>query len=267
MTSLLITKGDEKTNTVVTINGKGVFYQELRLGDRPMSARVRLGKLVVVDDEIVVEFDAWCEYDALLAERNTLEKTKSAAKDVVKSLEGDAVTRKQSEIEQLTGAIARLEKRINEHPVRGLTVLSAKVMASVDKMLDKVRHKHQSIETTDKTIQFTHHPSKEYFLEKQATELLTQHNERLESRGIDEGYLDFDGAMEIVQKRFTKKPSAKPITPSKLDIKMLVTTLEASSDKLTYLKGLDISQLNILAKHYHVAKGSKADKIQAIVNA
>jgi hypothetical protein len=264
MASLLITKADDKNNTIVTINGKGVFYQELRLGDRPMSARVRLGKLVVVDDEIVVEFDAWCEYDALLAERNTLEKTRNAAKDVIKSLEGDAVSRKQTEIEQLTGAIARLEKRINEHPIRQLTVLNAKVMSAVDKMLDKVRHRHKSIETTDKTVQFTHHPSKEYFLEKQATELLTRHNEKLESRGIDEGYLDFDASMEIVTKRFAKVEKKAP-TP-KPDValtKVLVDDLESSIDKAGHLKRLDSNQVNALAKHYQVS-GSKAAKIAAI---
>lgn len=209
MASLLITKGDEKTNTVVTINGKGVFYQELRLGDRPMSQRVRLGKLVVVDDEIVVDYDAWCEYDALMVERNTVERTKKAAVDVLKSLEDPkAIKLKESEIKKLEIALTEVERKMNDHPVRSLTVLSAKVMASVEKMLNGVRHKHKHLETIDKTVQFSHHPTKEYFVEKQANELLKRHNESLEARGIEEGYLDFDAAMAVIEKRYSQKVKA-----------------------------------------------------------
>ncbi|MCC5617479.1 hypothetical protein LC605_20790 [Nostoc sp. CHAB 5836] len=206
MASLLITKGDEKTNTVVTINGKGVFYQELRLGDRPMSQRVRLGKLVVVDDEIVVDYDAWCEYDALIVERNTVERTKKAAIEVLKTLEDSkAVKLKEVEVKRLEIALTEAERKIKAHPVRSLTVLSAKVMASVEKMLNGVRHKHKHLETTDKTVQFSHHPTKEYFVEKQANELLKRHNESLEARGIEEGYLDFDAAMAVIEKRYSQK--------------------------------------------------------------
>ncbi len=265
MASLLITKADDKLNTVITVNGKGVFYQELRLGSRPMSQRVRLGRLVVVDDEIVVDYDTWNEYDALLTERDTLEKTRNAAKDVLKSLEGEASELKKAEIEKLTGAIARIEKKLNDNPIRELTALSAKVMSAVDKMLDKVRHRHKHLETTDKTVQFSHHPTREYFLEKQATELLTKHNEKLEAKGVNEGYLDFDMAFEIVQKRFTKVEKKAPVTP-KPDVtltKVLVDELEASIDKVGHLKKLDTNQVNALAKHYNVG-GSKAGKILAI---
>lgn len=237
MSGLLISKANEKNNTIVTINGQGVFYQELRLGDRQQSPRVRLGKLVVVEGEgIVVDYDAVNDYESLLVRRDTDTRVLAATQDLLKTLtEKESIAIRQSEINQLEDSLKVTNESISNHPMRAIASFNATVIVSVDKMLDKVRYKHQSIETKDKTIKFTHYPNRAYFLQKLAEDLLLRHNENLENRGIEVGYMDFDTAIEVIKARFKKvtttaTPTATPkVTPTAAT--QTATTKRSGKDK------------------------------------
>lgn len=78
---MLLTKADEKTNTVITINTSGIWYQELLTSDRPQSPRVKLGKLALVEGEIMSDFTEWDEYNTLIVLRRVKESTIKVIKD------------------------------------------------------------------------------------------------------------------------------------------------------------------------------------------
>ena len=191
--SLLMTKSDDKAQTVVTINGSGIYYQELRLGDRPMSGRVRIGKLVLIDGEVMAEYDQLTIYDALLSNRVDIEKKLAAASALLKE---NATDERKLVVDNLAIALDKITSVINENPVHELQSLNAKVFQSVDRLLDKVRYRHKHVK--GEKISFTHYPTRAYFLQKQAEDLLKRRNEALESAGREDGYLDFDQAMLII---------------------------------------------------------------------
>lgn len=195
--SLLITKSDDKAQTVVTINGSGIYYQELRLGDRPMSGRVRIGKLVLIDGEVMAEYDELTIYDALLSNRVDIEKKLAAASALLKE---NATDERKLVVDNLAIALDKITSVINENPVHELQSLNAKVFQSVDRLLDKVRYRHKHVK--GEKISFTHYPTRAYFLQKQAEDLLKRRNEALESAGREDGYLDFDQAMLIIERRY-----------------------------------------------------------------
>lgn len=70
---MLLTKADEKTNTVITINSSGIWYQELLTSDRPQSPRVKIGMLDMVEGEIMANYVSWDCYNALIFKRRTTE--------------------------------------------------------------------------------------------------------------------------------------------------------------------------------------------------
>ena len=195
--SLLMTKSDDKAQTVVTINGSGIYYQELRLGDRPMSGRVRIGKLVLIDGEVMAEYDQLTIYDALLSNRVDIEKKLAAASALLKE---NATDERKLVVDNLAIALDKITSVINENPVHELQSLNAKVFQSVDRLLDKVRYRHKHVK--GEKISFTHYPTRAYFLQKQAEDLLKRRNEALESAGREDGYLDFDHAMLIIERRY-----------------------------------------------------------------
>lgn len=195
--SLLMTKSDDKAQTVVTINGSGIYYQELRLGDRPMSGRVRIGKLVLIDGEVMAEYDQLTIYDALLSNRVDIEKKLAAASALLKE---NATDERKLVVDNLAIALDKITSVINENPVHELQSLNAKVFQSVDRLLDKVRYRHKHVK--GEKISFTHYPTRAYFLQKQAEDLLKRRNEALESAGREDGYLDFDQAMLIIERRY-----------------------------------------------------------------
>lgn len=199
--SLLMTKSDDKNQTVVTINGSGIYYQELRMGDRPMSSRVRIGKLVLIDNEVMAEYDTLVEYDALLSNRSDIEKKLAAAKSLLKE---SATDERKLVVDNLTIALEKINEIISEHNIHRLQSLNAKVFQSVDRLLDKVRYRHKHVK--GEKISFTHYPTRVYFLQKQAEDLLKRRNEALESAGKEEGYIDFDTALLIIEKRYAKQP-------------------------------------------------------------
>lgn len=195
--SLLITKSDDKAQTVVTINGSGIYYQELRLGDRPMSGRVRIGKLVIIDAEVMAEYDELTVYDTLLSNRVDIEKKLAAANTLLKE---NATDERRLVADNLVDALDKITEIINENPVHRLQSLNAKVFQSVDRLLDKVRYRHKHVK--GEMISFTHYPTRAYFLQKQAEDLIKRRNEALEASGREDGYLDFDQAMLIIERRY-----------------------------------------------------------------
>lgn len=208
--SLLMTKSDDKNQTVVTINGSGIYYQELRLGDRPMSGRVRIGKLVLIDGEVMAEYDGLVELDALLSNRSDCEKKLAAAKSLLKE---DATDERKLVVENLTIGLDKINEIIKDNAINRLHCLNAKVFQSVDRLLDKVRYRHKHVK--GEKISFTHYPTRAYFLQKQAEDLLKRRNEALEAAGKEEGYLDFDQAMVIIERRYEPVESATSKTAGK----------------------------------------------------
>jgi hypothetical protein len=202
--SLLMTKSDDKAQTVVTINGSGIYYQELRLGDRPMSGRVRIGKLVLIDGEVMAEYDELTIYDALLSNRVDIEKKLAAVNALLKE---NATDERRLVADNLAIALDKITEVINENPTHRLQSLNAKVFQSVDRLLDKVRYRHKHVK--GEKISFTHYPTRAYFLQKQAEDLLKRRNEALEASGREDGYLDFDGAMLIIERRYAENTAAK----------------------------------------------------------
>jgi hypothetical protein len=225
---LLISKANDKNQTLVTINGYGVFFQELRLGDRPQSPRVRVGKLVVLEEEgIVVDYDAIDDYEGLLVSRDTDTRVLTASEDVLSTLmrdvtaNKDAIAIRQEQNKKLRENLRVTNDAILSHPIRNLSCFNAVTMQNIDKLLDKVRYRHKHIEGSD-GVRFTHYPSRAYFIQRQAEDLLTRHNEALEKRGIESGYMDFDTALATVKARFNKvqktttttTPTATATTPT-----------------------------------------------------
>jgi hypothetical protein len=208
MSALMISTANDKDQTVSTINGNGIYYQELRLGDRPMSKRVRIGTLVVLENDIVAEYDALSSHDACLSSRVLLEKEiaalSSLIKDAKKLKDANLVLERETELERKQGCLNTVNDAIANSPITKLQSLNAKSLAAIDKMIDKARARHQKNRKGKEFTGFNHFPTQEYFLEKQANELLKKHNDKLEAMGIDNGYIDFDSALAIVCHRFSK---------------------------------------------------------------
>jgi len=196
--SLLITKSDDKAQTVVTINGSGIYYQELRLNNRPMSGRVRIGKLILIDGEVMAEYDELTIYDDLLSNRVDIEKKLAAVNSLLRE---NATDERRLVADNLAIALDKITEVINENPVHKLQSLNAKVFQSIDRLLDKVRYRHKHKHVKGE-ISFTHYPSRVYFMHKQAEDLIKRRNEALEAAGREDGYLDFDQAMLIIERRY-----------------------------------------------------------------
>lgn len=269
---LLISKANDKNQTIVTINNLGIYFQELRLKDRPMSQRVKIGKLAIVDGSVMAEYEEIHQLETLICDRNTLETQVKAAKDLLAMPDElidneDAITLKRelallktdlallnSNAGLFTGsnsyyhahatglcksAIADKEKQLRElkpismkaqrqanydalvqklksvreaiavNPINSLQCLDAKSMQGIDALVDKARARHQQAKFKGEFIGFTHYPTREYFYEQQAREVLKRHNEALLAKGIDDGFIDFDAAMAIVCRRFAKSDEIK----------------------------------------------------------
>ena len=270
---LLISKANDKNQTIVTINNLGIYFQELRLKDRPMSPRVKIGKLAIVDGSVMAEYEEIHALEALICDRNTLETQVKAAKDLLAmpdelidnedaaikselaSLETDlallnsnaglfvgsnscyhayavglcesAITDKKKQLKELKPISMKAQRQANYdalvqklksvqdaiavNPINSLQCLDAKSMQGIDALVDKARARHQQAKFKGEFVGFTHYPTREYFYEQEARQLLKRHNETLINRGEEDGFIDFDAAMAIVCRRFAKSDDIRKI--------------------------------------------------------
>lgn len=200
---LLISKANDKNQTVVTINNLGIYYQELRWGDRPMSARVKIGKLAIVDGSVVAQYEEIHALDLLVGDRNSLEKKVKVASELIKTSNNDTEKKTRTKNHKLlSDKLKEVEQTIHENPIYKLGSLDAKSIQAIDALVDKARARHQTGKNNGEFIGFTHYPTKEFFYEQEARSLLKRHNEALNSKGIEDGYMDFNAAMAIVSRRF-----------------------------------------------------------------
>ena len=267
---LLISKANDKNQTIVTINNLGIYYQELRLKDRPMSQRVKIGKLAIVDGSVMAEYEEINQLETLICDRNTLETQIKAAKallampdelidnkDALKrelallrtdllTLNGNATlftgsnrhyheyatglcesaiadkkkqlmelkpismkAQRQANYEFLIQKLKSVQDAIASNPIHALQSFDAKSMQGIDALVDKARARHQQAKFKGEFVGFTHYPTKEYFYEQEARQLLKRHNEVLINRGEEDGLIDFDAAMAIVCRRFAKSDEIK----------------------------------------------------------
>jgi hypothetical protein len=207
---LLISKANDKNQTIVTINNLGIYYQELRLKDRPMSQRVKIGKLAIVDGAVMASYDEYNELEAKISERNALEKLVKVAADMINSAADDK--EKKARIKNHEGLLTNLEsvkQAIADCPVSKLESLDAKAFVAIDSLVDKARARHQMGKNGSEFVGFTHYPTREYFYEQEARQLLKKHNETLANKGEEDGFIDFDAAMAIVCRRFAKSDEIK----------------------------------------------------------
>lgn len=228
--SFMISKSDDKNQTVITINGRGIFLQELqmKLGNgaiRPKSQRVKLGDVVMIQGDIEPSFSDWDEYDALVASVFTTEKKLNAAKSIKDDLSKktqNAETKKSvanidAEIKKLTDELTKLQSEIETNPLHTLTSLNAATQAAIMKLIGKeseksrVKVRAQLLKSKDAIVEFTSMPNRDYFIRKQAEDLMKRTNEALEKSGVETGYMDLDEALEKIEKRFSKtaKTTAK----------------------------------------------------------
>lgn len=210
---LLISKANDKAQTIVTINNLGIYYQELRLKDRPMSPRVKIGKLAIVKDEdgkdsVMATYQPMTDLDALISDRNSLEKEVRVAADMLGSAAND--TEKKQRIKNhklLSDKLETVKQAIAVNPINSLQCLDAKALQGIDALVDKARARHQQGKFNGEFVGFTHYPTKEFFYEQEARALLKRHNEALSAKGIEDGYMDFNAAMAIVGRRFALSDS------------------------------------------------------------
>lgn len=205
---LLISKANDKNQTIVTVNNLGIYYQELRLKDRPMSPRVKIGELAIVTDEkgkdsVMATYQPMVDLDALIRDRNSLEKEVKVAGDLVASAAND--TEKKSRVKNhklLSDKLEAVKQAIADNPINKLESFDAKSIQAIDSLVDKVRSRHQQGKRNGEFIGFTHFPTKEFFYEQEARALLKRYNEALSAKGIEDGFMDFNAAMAIVSRRF-----------------------------------------------------------------
>lgn len=269
---LLISKANDKNQSIVTINNLGIYYQELRLGDRPLSPRVKIGKLAIVDSSVMAEYDEVYQLETLICDRSTLETQVKAAKDLLampdETTESDRIIALRSEISALETELAAMnhelamnneltlsenikvhktviadkkkqlkaipqtslkaqrqanydalvhklravQDAIASNPIHALQSFDAKSMQGIDALIDKARARHQQARFKGEFIGFTHYPTREYFYEQQAREVLKRHNEALANKGVEDGWIDFDTAMAIVCRRLAKSDEIKKQT-------------------------------------------------------
>lgn len=206
--SILVTKHDDRTNSMITLNSSGIWYQELLTTDRPQSKRVKVGHLVLVDGVITPEYKEWDDYAANVFTRRSLEKQIKVLQDLEKSYsEGDSKDEEslkatQSKLEDCKMQLLAVDHLIECDPIHSLTALTGKVQERVSKIVNSSTFKHKVEQSGDSVI-FTHYQSKEFFLENEAKSLCKRHNEQLEKIGAETGYLDIETAREIIGKRFS----------------------------------------------------------------
>lgn len=204
---LLISKANDKSQTIVTINNLGIYYQELRLRDRPLSPRVKIGCLVIVNedgkDSVMATYQPMADLDALISDRNSLEKEVKVATDMISSAANDAEKKQRIKNHKLlSDKLETVKQAIANNPIHKLESLDAKAIQAIDSLVDKARARHQQGKFNGEFIGFTHYPTKEFFYEQEARALLKRHNEALSAKGIEDGYMDFNAAMAIVGRRF-----------------------------------------------------------------
>lgn len=205
---LLISKANDKAQTIVTINNLGIYYQELRLKDRPMSPRVKIGELAIFTDEkgkdsVMAVYQPLADLDALISDRNSLEKEVKVASDLIAAATND--TEKKARVKShrsLSDKLELVKQAIAANPIHKLESFDAKSIQAIDSLVDKARARHQQGKFNGEFIGFTHYPTKEFFYEQEARALLKRHNEALSSKGVEDGYMDFSAAMAIVSRRF-----------------------------------------------------------------
>lgn len=205
---MLFVKHDDKTNTVLTVNASGIYYQEMLTDHRPQSKRVRLGHLVLVDSEIMPDLTEWDDYAALVISHRTTTNQIFVIEDLLKDWQGDeskaeSIAIKQSELQDLRERLQFDELILNDHPVKALASLTGKVIEQVGKIINSASFKHKTVKTGNQVV-FTPYQTIEHFMEDQAKSLVKRFNEDLESRGIETGYLDIETAREIIAKRFDR---------------------------------------------------------------
>lgn len=270
---LLISKANDKNQTIVTINNLGIYFQELRLKDRPMSTRVKIGKLAIVDGSVMAEYEEINQLETLICDRNTLETQVKAAKDLLAMPDElidneDAIAvrselaalktelsllnanaglfvgsdnkyyhahatglcksriaekkkqqkelkpvslkvQRQANYDALVQKLKSVQDAIASNPINSLQCLDAKSMQGIDALVDKARARHQQAKFKGEFVGFTHYPTREYFYEQQAREVLKKHNETLLAKGEEDGFIDFDAAMAIVCRRFAMSDDIK----------------------------------------------------------
>lgn len=202
---LLISKANDKNQTIVTINNLGIYYQELRLKDRPMSQRVKIGQLAIVDGSVMASYDEYNKLELLICDRNSLEKKVKVASDLVASAANE--TEKKARVKHhkvLSDKLEAVKQAIADCPISKLESLDAKAFVAIDALVDKARARHQQGKANGEFVGFTHYPTREYFYEQEARQLLKKHNEALANKGEEDGYIDFDASMAIVCRRFAK---------------------------------------------------------------
>jgi ssDNA-binding Zn-finger/Zn-ribbon topoisomerase 1 len=201
---LLIGKSNDKNQTIVTINNLGIYYQELRLKDRPMSPRTKIGKLAIVDGSVMASYDEYNKLEALICDRNSLEKQLKVAGDLVSSAANDTEKKQRVKL-LLVKKLENVKQAIADCPISKLQSLDAKAFVAIDALVDKARARHQQGKANGgEFVGFTHYPTREYFYEQEARSLLKKHNEALVNKAMEDGFMDFDAAMAIVCRRFAK---------------------------------------------------------------
>ncbi len=216
--SLLITKANDKNQTLISINEVGIFYQELRLGDRPKSNRVKIGSVALVDDSVQALSSEWDAFDMLVQRLNVVEKRLKA----IATTKDEQVT---VESDSLKIEFNNLQTAIDNDPLSKLTTLSVKVVADLDKLVNTARYKHQW-----RSSGFSHHPTREYFLQRQAEDLVKRQNAALEAAGIESGYLDFQSAYAVIVKRYSRNVSSITLTDTPVPVVDTTTTALATDN-------------------------------------
>ncbi len=200
---LLISKANDKNQTIVTVNNLGIYYQELRLKDRPMSPRIKIGTLVIVDGSIMPSYDEYNALESLICDRNSLQKEVKVAGDLVSCAANE--TEKKQRVKNhklLSDKLEKVKQAIADCPISKLESLDAKAFVAIDSLIDKARARHEIAKNGTDFAGFTHYPTKQFFYEQEARALLKRHNEALSSKGIEDGYMDFAAAMAIISRRF-----------------------------------------------------------------
>jgi hypothetical protein len=184
MSSLLLTIDDSKLQSAVTINGNGIYYQEFRLGDRPMSQRVKLGRLDLIGTEVTAVYDEWLNYDATRTQLSDVEKLLSAMP------EGKEKASYAKERDRLADSLVN-------NPLHRLELNSA-VSRMVDKLINSAKFKHQ-MGRSDVSLTFTFYETHDSFMLTEARALAKRYNE-----AHPDHLMALQDAEAIVAERYTR---------------------------------------------------------------
>lgn len=207
---MLFTQHDKKSNSVLTINNAGVFYQEMLTEHRKQSKRVKLGTLAIVDGEIMPNLHLWDDYADTVMSHRTLSKKIAAVKSTIDvmtkddSFDAENVAIKQSELTELESALEFDSLLLENNPISKLSDLDGKILERIGKIINSASFKHKVIHRDDSSVVFTHYQTLESFMESQAKDLAKRFNEAKELAGDEEGYLDIETARETIAKRFDR---------------------------------------------------------------